>query len=91
MDSQTSTLNISAVSNPLADLVVPSTNAALLRGLPFNVDATKSSFKMTSISANAAAAYDVWFQEMADVDPIMVEDTTEGLVRRGLFTIAFFH
>ncbi len=73
---------------PLANLAVPSTNPPVLRGLPFNIDATKSTFKMISTGANA---YEVWFKEMEEVDPTMDEDVTDGLVRRGLFTTASFH
>ncbi len=88
MDSHTFALAISSIGTPLADLAVPSTNAALLRGLPFNIDATKSTFKMISTSSNT---YEVWFKEMEEVDPMMVEDVTDGLVRRKRFTTAFFH
>ncbi len=88
MDPQTFTLPISAVGTPLADLAIPSTNPALLRGLPFNIDATKSTFKMISTGANA---YEVWFKEMEEVDPVMDKDPTDGLVRRKLFTTSFFH
>ncbi len=82
MDPQSFTLAISAVGTPLANLAVPTKNPALLRGLPFNIDASKSTFKMISTGANT---YEVWFKEMEDIDPMMDEDVTDGLVHRGSF------
>ncbi len=43
---------------------------------------------MISTGANA---YEVWFKEMEEVDPVMDKDPTDGLVRRKLFTTSFFH
>ncbi len=89
MDSQTSTAKTSAPTSALAELAVPTASttnttavlpscASALQGLPFDVDAMKSTFKLTSISSNV---YEVSFKEMEDVIPMRIEDTTEGLVR----------
>lgn len=87
MDAQTG----AAIGNTLAASVtntafVTSDSEAALRGLTFNVDATKSTFKTTSTYANA---YEVWFREMEDVDSKIVEDATKGLVSHNVFALCF--
>ncbi len=51
--------------------------ALQLQGESFNVNAMKSTFKMTTTDSNM---YQVWLNEMADVELTMVEDLTKGLV-----------
>ncbi len=97
MDSQTDSVEISALGAAPADIAVPEASATsivspssepVLQGLPFDVDAMKSTFKITNPCTNV---YEVCFKEMEDVNPAMIEGITEGLVRRIVLPMNFCH
>ncbi len=65
-----------------------SSDESVLRGAAFTVNAVKSTFKMMTIGSNV---YQVWFKEMEDVEPMIIEDVTKGLVCRTYLMVFFVH
>ncbi len=45
------------------------------RGVAFNVDAIKSTYKVTTIGSNV---YTVWFKDVEDIAPMDIEEVTKG-------------
>ncbi len=87
--SATLTEYASSTPSPTDTSTTQSLNESVvsIQGVAFNVDAIKSTYKVTTIGSNF---YRVWFKDVEDNAPMEVEEVTKGLVRRTSFLITFY-